>query len=89
MSQVRGPGYRSGANSLFNLNQTDIFSGISVPTLLICGEMDDVTTVADSAFIHQRIPDSTFKVIPKTGHLCYMEEPLLFSGVVRGHFMND
>ena len=87
MSQVRGPGYRSGANSLFHLDQTEIFPEITAPTLLICGEMDEVTTVADSRFIHERILNSTFEVIPKTGHLCYMEEPLVFSDLVRDHFL--
>ncbi|WP_240377005.1 alpha/beta fold hydrolase [Bacillus piscicola] len=82
MSQVRGPGYRSVSYSLYNLDQTMIFNKISAPTLVICGELDNITPPEDSKFIHDRLQDSTLQLIPRTGHLCYMEDPDSFNGIV-------
>ncbi len=82
MSQVRPMGYRSVAYSLFHLNQMDLLSSISVPTLVICGELDKVTPVSESQVFHQQIPNSKFVTIPGTGHLCYQEDPDSFNRIV-------
>jgi pimeloyl-ACP methyl ester carboxylesterase len=82
MSQVRPMGYRSVAYSLSNLNQMDILPSISAPVLIICGVMDKVTPVSESEIFHQYIPNSVLKTIPKTGHLCYQEDPKYFNALV-------
>lgn len=82
MSQVRPLGYRSVAYSLYNLNNMDILPKISVPTLIICGEMDKATPVSESQIFHDQIPGSKFVIIPNTGHLCYQEDPESFNNVV-------
>lgn len=81
-SQVRPIGFRSVAYSLYHLNQMDILPSISVPTLLICGELDKVTPVSESEVIHHTIKNSSFVTIPGTGHLCYQEDPLRFNIIV-------
>lgn len=83
MSQVRLAGYRSVAFSLFHADQTPLLASIQVPTLLICGEDDGVTPVPESEIVHQGIKGSTLKLIPKAGHLCYMEQPEQFNALVR------
>ncbi len=79
MSQVRPPGYRSVSYSLGNLNQMSILPSISVPTLVICGELDKVTPVSEAEIFHQSILDSKLEIIPDTGHLCYQEDPETFN----------
>lgn len=81
-SQIRPMGFRSVAYSLYHLNQMDILSSISVPTLVICGELDKVTPLGESQIFHEAIKDSKFVTIPGTGHLCYQEDPNCFNGVV-------
>jgi pimeloyl-ACP methyl ester carboxylesterase len=79
MSEVRLSGYKSVANSLYNLNQMDDYAKVSMPTLVICGEEDRATPVSESEIIVQHIKDSSLKVISGTGHLCYQEKPDLFN----------
>ncbi len=79
MSQVRPPGYRSVSYSLGNLDQMNILPTLSVPTLVICGEVDKVTPVSEAEIFHQSIPNSKLEIIPDTGHLCYQEDPETFN----------
>lgn len=48
---------------------------INVPTLIIIGEEDILSTVADGELMRQQIPGSQFKVIPKAGHYAPYEQP--------------
>lgn len=79
MSMVRPAGYRSVANSLYNLDQMDLLPRVNVPTLIICGELDSVTPVKESTIIHKGIRESELVIVPKTGHLCYQEDPHTFN----------
>ncbi|MDM5358640.1 pimeloyl-ACP methyl ester carboxylesterase [Peribacillus sp. B2I2] len=75
-------GYRSVAFSLSNLNQMDILSSISIPTMVMCGELDQVTQVSESRIFHELIPNSEFAMVPNPGHLCYQEVPGVFNEYV-------
>jgi len=83
MSMVRPPGYRSVAYSLYHADQTERLASIKMPTLLICGEDDTVTPPAESRIVEQRIAGSSLKLIPRAGHLCYIEQPEAFNQLVR------
>ncbi|WP_066072044.1 alpha/beta fold hydrolase [Neobacillus soli] len=80
--QIRPMGFRSVAYSLFHLNQMDTLSSITVPTLVICGELDKVTPVSESEVFHDAIQGSKMVIIPGTGHLCYQEDPNQFNSIV-------
>jgi pimeloyl-ACP methyl ester carboxylesterase len=82
MAQIRPMGYRSVAYSLSNLNQMGFLESIHVPTLVICGEMDKATPVSESEVFCTLISGSKMVVIPKTGHLCYQEDPKSFNAAV-------
>lgn len=81
-SQIRPMGFRSVAYSLFHLNQMDILPFITVPTLVICGELDRVTPVSESQIFYENIKESKMMTIPGTGHLCYQEDPEQFNSIV-------
>lgn len=87
MSQVRLAGYRSVAYSLFNADQTPLLASIQMPTLLICGEDDKVTPVPESQVVHQGIAGSTLELVPRAGHLVYMEQPETFNSLVRSFIL--
>lgn len=89
MQQVRSPGYASVSYSLYNLNQKDIYSNIKVPTMVVCGEDDKITPVPEAEYIHNNIPNSSFKLIPKTGHLCFVENPTTFSNYIIDFFIQN
>lgn len=56
---------------------------ISLPTLVIVGEVDGLTPLADSQLMAERIPGAKLEVIPGAAHLSNMEEPEHFNRAVR------
>ncbi|TCP31704.1 pimeloyl-ACP methyl ester carboxylesterase [Scopulibacillus darangshiensis] len=79
MSEARPAGYCSVAYSLYNANQMSLYPMVNIPTLIMCGELDDVTPVSESKIIHSHIQKSEFVTIPNAGHLCYLEDPNIFN----------
>ena len=47
---------------------------VNVPTLILLGDEDTLTTVADAELMKQNIPGSQMKVIPKAGHYAVWEK---------------
>ncbi|MEX1077618.1 MAG: alpha/beta hydrolase [Homoserinimonas sp.] len=53
----------------------DFASAISVPTLLVAAELDDITPVSAHEPIVDAIGDATLVVLPDVGHLIHYEKP--------------
>lgn len=56
-------------------DSTETLKAINVPTLLITGDEDILTGVNEAQFMHQHIPGSQMRVIPKAGHYSPWEQP--------------
>lgn len=56
-------------------DSTDLLAGIELPTLLICGESDAITTTDEMRQMAGQIAGSTLKVIPRAGHMAPLEQP--------------
>jgi pimeloyl-ACP methyl ester carboxylesterase len=61
---------------------TDLKS-IDVPTLIIMGDEDVLSPVADGELMQQNIRGSRLKVIPKAGHYTPWEQPDAVATVLR------
>jgi pimeloyl-ACP methyl ester carboxylesterase len=61
---------------------------IDVPTLIVIGEEDVLSTVADGELMRQNIASRELKVIPKAGHYAPWEQPELVGKVLR-QFLDD
>jgi len=61
---------------------------INVPTLIVIGEEDVLSTVADGELMRQNIAGSQLKVIPKAGHYAPWEQPEAVGTVLR-QFLDD
>ena len=48
---------------------------INVPVLVMVGEEDVLTPIADAELMRQHLPVSTLRVIPKAGHFAPWEQP--------------
>ena len=48
---------------------------IRCPTLVLCGDVDIVTTVEASREIAQLVPGAEFELIDRCGHMLTMERP--------------
>jgi 3-oxoadipate enol-lactonase len=55
-------------------DSTPTLKTIDVPTLIVMGEEDTLTTVADGESMRQNISGSQLKVIPRAGHFAIWEQ---------------
>ena len=63
-------------------DSVDLLSSITIPTLVIVGEDDVLTTPVDAQRIVNGIPGAKLVVIPGAGHLSNMDQPDLFNRAV-------
>jgi L-proline amide hydrolase len=80
---MNGPSEFHVIGPLKDYDVTADLGAINVPTLLFCGEFDEVTP-ATVAMAHDRIPGSHFVVLPGCSHMGQAERPDLTLGLVRG-----
>jgi pimeloyl-ACP methyl ester carboxylesterase len=57
---------------------------IRVPTLVVCGEEDTITPVAESEAMRAEIAGSRLAVVPRAGHLSNLEQPEAFNQALLG-----
>jgi 3-oxoadipate enol-lactonase len=57
------------------IDATPLLSGIAVPTLLIVGEHDVISTAEEMRGMAARVPGAQFQVIEGAGHMAPMENP--------------
>jgi 3-oxoadipate enol-lactonase len=65
----------------------DRLGDIRVPTHVVVGGGDRLTTPEMAQDLVSLIPDATLTVIPEAGHLCNIEEPELFNEAVIGFIL--
>ncbi len=57
---------------------------IRVPTLVVCGQEDVITSVPEMEALAQAIPQAEFAVIPACGHMAPLEDPIHVNKAIRG-----
>jgi pimeloyl-ACP methyl ester carboxylesterase len=57
---------------------------INLPTLILCGEDDQLTPVKYSQLLHSRIKGSKMEVLPDAGHMVMMESSQAFNEKING-----
>lgn len=60
---------------VINEDVRQLAASITIPTLLIWGENDTETPVADGEIFHEKISGSKFVVIADAGHFTYLDQP--------------
>jgi 3-oxoadipate enol-lactonase len=58
---------------------TDLLGQIAAPTLIVVGDQDVFTPVADAQYMHARTPQSELVVITEAGHMPNLEQPDAFN----------
>ena len=61
---------------------TEYAKAITVPTLLIAAEKDQITTVADEQKLADALPDGELHVIGNVGHLIHYEKPAEAASII-------
>jgi pimeloyl-ACP methyl ester carboxylesterase len=67
---------------------TAAVGNIDVPTLILCGQEDELTPVKYSQFLHDKIRGSRLEIIPNAGHMVMIESPEAFNEKV-DQFISD
>lgn len=77
------PVLRQTLVSLVNTDIRDILPNIKASTLLIWGENDTATPLADAKIIESLIKDCGLCVIPGAGHWSFVENPALAHAIIK------
>ena len=80
---MNGPSEFHVIGPLKDFDLTAALGRITMPTLLFCGEFDEVTP-ATMEVAHRGIPGSRFVVLPGCSHMSQAERPDLTLGMLRG-----
>jgi pimeloyl-ACP methyl ester carboxylesterase len=64
-------------------SKAEVPSKISVPTLVMVGEEDQLTTPATAEYLAKNIPGAEKVVIAGAGHLTNLERPEVFNSALR------
>jgi pimeloyl-ACP methyl ester carboxylesterase len=67
---------------------TPLFPSITLPTLLIWGENDDATPLADGKIMEQNMQNAGLAVIKNAGHYAFLEQTALFLKIMN-LFLDD
>ena len=69
--------------NLKSVEYTDKLSGIHVPTLVLCGDHDE-SDPSLSRTMHDKISGSKLVILPKSGHMTFVDQPDMFMQTVNG-----
>jgi pimeloyl-ACP methyl ester carboxylesterase len=83
-ADVRPASLRTELRLLAETDLTDLLPRISVPTLLIWGELDARSPLTVARQFEEAIPGAQLVVIPDAGHVSNLEQPQAFNGAIRG-----
>jgi pimeloyl-ACP methyl ester carboxylesterase len=75
MGQVRVAGYAAAADHMARTDLGGVLPDLAVPTLVLVGEEDVVTGVAESRLLADLVPGARFVVVPEAGHAAIQERP--------------
>lgn len=82
------PQMRPTLVKLVNSDLREMLPCVSVPALLIWGEKDTATPLADGQLMERLIPDAGLVVFEGAGHYSYLEQPARFATIAR-HFLSE
>ncbi|RMR06165.1 3-oxoadipate enol-lactonase [Pseudomonas syringae group genomosp. 3] len=74
-------GYAANCSAVRDADYRKDMSSVRVPTLIVCGDHDPVTTVADSQFLADAIQGSKLLSLP-TAHLSNVEAQATFTAAI-------
>ena len=75
--------YVSTIRALLTYDASGDLSLVNVPTVVIIGDSDDATPMAESEFIRDGISGSEIKVVPDAGHLATIDSPDEFTAELK------
>ena len=84
--KAASPKMRAIMSRCVNEDLKDLMPSVKAPTLLIWGEEDSATPIADAKIMEKLIPDAGLVTFPGCGHYSFLDNPLSFKAVIREFF---
>jgi len=85
LRRMVGRAYSDACLALAGFDGHEVAASISAPTLVLAGEDDLATPPAGSAELASAIAGAELRSLPDSAHLCNVEQPELFTELVRQH----
>lgn len=82
---VRLPGYAYAAESMAGADLRPELARIAAPTLVLCGDQDQVTGVEASQVLAGGLHKTAYVIVKDAGHLANQEQPARFDAWVLSH----
>jgi len=79
-----GPCEIRGKGTLRAYSAESLLSHVAVPTLVMCGQYDEMSPDAAAPFV-KRIPGARYLTIPDAGHMFSLDQPNLYVSTIRTH----
>ncbi len=89
MMKCRKEVIHSDFSSCEEFNVMERVSGISLPTLILCGEDDVLTPIKYSEFLQEEIQHSKLVRIPDAGHIMMIEKPEAVNRAIKEFVLRD
>ncbi len=80
------PKMRAILSKVVNEDLKHLMPAIKAPTLLFWGNLDTATPLSDAKTMEKLIPDAGLVVAHGTGHFSFLENPGLFTAVMKNFF---
>jgi len=74
--------YSGNSRTSSEMSDIERLSEIKCPTLVIAGENDRIRSLDEARELNDRIPNSTLRIVPQSGHMIPMEQPSELAEIV-------
>ena len=85
---IRPASVRAAGHTGAETDLRPVLPTVDVPTLVLHGEADARSPVANAEMLHAGIPASQLVVLPELGHACVVEDPTACATAIR-RFVRD
>ncbi len=82
LAALRTEPYRQALHAIVTTDFRPVLPTISVPTIVVVGDQDQVTPPSAARFLATRIPDASLVTIAGSGHLSNLEQPERFNAAL-------
>jgi 3-oxoadipate enol-lactonase len=77
-------GFCAACHALVEVDLTPSLPRLKVPTLVVCGELDQATPPALNKLIAEKVPGARYVELPGCGHCPPLEQPEAFLAAIKG-----
>jgi pimeloyl-ACP methyl ester carboxylesterase len=88
MTEIRPSVLHGDFTACNTFDMMDSLSMIRTPTVVACGQNDEMTPLRYAQYLNDHIPGSQLVVIPNAGHMVMLEQPQLTAQAL-GNFLNE